>query len=81
MLNFNDFTVLLKLKVMYPLLNSIFSETYKELQTLQEFSCLQTHFVMGYLVSSSRSQHVTVKGNKRVKTVYDYTFGARLKAF
>ena len=30
----------------HPLLNSIFSETHKELQTLQQdFSCFQTHFV------------------------------------
>ena len=44
----------------------------------------QDSFLMGYLVGSSRFQHVTVKGNKRIKTVYDYSFDAKeicLKAF
>src|SRR5437763_8421108 len=49
MLNFNDFTVLLyylNLKMTHSLLNSIFSKTHKELQTLQQdFSCFQTHFI------------------------------------
>ncbi|CAG8601732.1 3230_t:CDS:2 [Funneliformis caledonium] len=39
---------------------------------------------LGYLISSLGSQHVTVKGNKRVKAVCDYSFDAKeicLKAF
>jgi hypothetical protein len=44
----------------------------------------QDSFLMGYLVGSSGSQHVTVKGNKRVKAVCNYSFDAKeicLKAF